>query len=249
MSDNSYDQPKGTQGTANQGVSAENVSESQEQTGREAYITKAEFEELKRQMQSQTDKAIHSSIESRLKQAKADADKAVQTSKAAGIELTPEQERAIRQQMTEKVLYADEPAASNQGQGQSNGDDYAWITDAADDIMEEYNVHISVRELKQIQSSNPADYLKKVRDMAKQKSAGHVPATQQSAPPTTPPDARTFFGSNVGSVPAPQTQDVLREGYLKEVKDYKAANPRASVENLYNIREKWLDKGWNGLTR
>jgi hypothetical protein len=247
MSDNSYNQPNGAQGTANSGVSAGNVSGSQEQNGSEAFITKAEFEELKRQMQSQTDKAIHSSIESRLKQARAEADKAVQTSKAAGIEITPEQERAILQELTNKVLYAEEPVASRQGQGQSNGDDYAWITDAADDIMEEYDVDLSVRELKQIQSANPAEYLKQVRAMAKQKSAGQGRAPQQPTPNNTPPDARTFFGSNVGGVPTPQTQDTLRDSYLKEINDFKAANPRATVDQLFDIREKWLSKGWNGV--
>lgn len=248
MSDQTYNQPNGATGQANPDVSSGNVSGSQEQSGNEEYITKAQFEAFQRQMQSQTDKAINSSVESRLRQVKNELDIALQANKAAGIEMTPEQERALRQQMTDRALYADEPPVSNQGQGQQSHDADAWITDAADDIMEEYDVHLSVRELRQIQTTNPADYLRKVRDMAKQKSAGRGTAPQQTTPATsTPPDTRTFLGGGVGTPPTPQTQDTLREAYKQEVKDFKAANPRATTEQLYNIREKWMDKGWGGI--
>ena len=248
MSEQTYNQPNGATGQANPDVSSGNVSGSQEQSGNEAFITKREFEAYQRQVQSQTDKAIHNSVESRLKQVKTELDIALQANKAAGIEMTPEQERALRQQMTDRALFADEPPASTQGQGQQSQDANAWITEAADDIMEEYNVHLTVRELQQIQTANPADYLRKVREMARQKSAGRGNAPQQTTPANTPPpDTRTFLGSSVGTPPTPQTQDTLREAYLKEVKDFKAANPRASVEQLYNIREKWMDKGWSGM--
>ncbi len=248
MSDQTYNQPNGATGQANSDVSSGNVSGSQEQSGNEGFITKAQFEAFQKQMQSQTDKAINNSVESRLRQVKAEFEKTLQANKAAGIEITPEQERNLRQQLTDQALYADEPAVSNQGQGQQSHDANAWITDAADDIMTEYDVHLSVRELQQIQATNPADYLRKVRDMAKQKSAGRGNAPQQTTPANTPPpDTRTFLGSSVGTPPTPQTQDTLREAYLKEIKDFKAANPRASVEQLYNIREKWMDKGWSGM--
>lgn len=248
MSDQTYNQPNGATGQANPDVSSGNVSGSQEQSGNEAFITKREFEAYQRQVQSQTDKAIHSSVESRLRQVKADFEKTLQANKAAGIEITPEQERNLRQQLTDQALYADEPAVSNQGQGQQSYDANAWITDAADDIMQEYDVHLQVRELKQIQATDPADYLRKVREMAKQKSAGRGTAPQQTAPANTnPPDTRTFLGGGVGSPPTPQTQDTLREEYLKEIKDFKAANPRATTEQLYNIRNKWMDKGWGGV--
>lgn len=248
MSDQAYNQPDGAAGQANPGVSLGNVSGSQEQSGNEAYITKAEFEAFQKQVQSQTDKAIHNSVESRLRKMSAELEKHLQANKAAGIELTPEQERALRQQMTDRALFADDPSPSdNQGQGQQSQDAYAWITEAADDIMEEYDVHLTVRELKQIQSQNPADYLKKVREMAKAKSAGRGAAPQQT-PPATPPDTRTFLGSGVGNVPTPQNQDTMRDSYIKEVSDFKAAHPYATTEQLYNIREKWLEKGWNGRT-
>ena len=248
MSDQTYNQPDGAQGQANPDVSSGNVSGSQEQSGNEAFITKREFEMFQKQVQSQTDKAIHNSVESRLRQVKAEFEKTLQANKAAGIEITPEQERNLRQQLTDRALYADETPSSNQGQGQQSHDANAWITDAADDIMTEYDVHLSVRELQQIQAANPADYLRKVRDMAKQKSAGRGTAPQQTAPANTPPpDTRTFLGGGVGTPPTPQTQDTLREAYKQEVKDFKAANPRATTEQLYNIREKWMDKGWGGI--
>jgi len=244
MSEQSYDQPNGAQGLAGSGVSAGNVSGNQEQNGSEAYITKKEFDALQRQLQSQTDKAINNSVDARLKQMKAELEKTLKANREAGIEIPPEKEAILRQQMIDRALFSDEVPASPRGQAQQ-GDALAWVTEAADDIMEELGVHISVRELQSIQGDTPASYLRQVRELAKRKASGRSDAP----PPTTPPDSRTFFGSNIGGVPTPQTQDTLRDAYLKEVNDFKTSHPRATTEQLFDIREKWLSKGWNGNTR
>lgn len=243
MSDQSYDQNDGALGSANPDVSRDNVSGSQEQNGSEVYITKKEFEALQRQLQSQTDKAINNSVEARLRKMKADLEQTLQANKAAGIEIPPEKEAALRQQMLDRALFADEAPASPRGQAQQ-GEVLAWVTEAADDIMEEYGVHIPVRELQAIRGDTPASYLKQVRDLAKRKASGR----SETPSPATPPDSRSFFGSNLGGVPAPQTQDTLRDAYLQEVTTFKASNPRATTEQLFNIREKYLSKGWNGVT-
>lgn len=242
MSDKSYDQNGGALGSANPDASRENVSDNQEQNG-EVYITKKEFEALQRQIQSQTDKAINSSVEFRLKQMKADLEKTLQANKAAGIEIPPEKEAILRQQMIDRALFSDEAPASPKGQAQQS-DALEWVTEAADDIMEEYGVHIPVRELQAIKGDTPASYLKQVRELAKRKASGRS-ETPQSA---TPPDSRTFFGSNLGGIPKPQPQDELRDAYLQEVSAFKANNPRATTEQLFEIREKYLSKGWNGNT-
>ena len=243
MSDKSYDQNDGAPGSANPDVSRDNVSGNQEQNGSEVYITKKEFEALQRQLQSQTDKAINNSVEARLRKMKADLEQTLQANKAAGIEIPPEKEAALRQQMLDRALFSDEAPASPKGQAQQ-GDALVWVTEAADDIMEEYGVHIPVRELQAINGDTPASYLKQVRELAKRKAAGRSETPQ----PTTPPDSRTFFGSNLGGVPTPQTQDVLRDAYLQEVTAYKTSHPRATTEQLFDIREKYLSKGWNGIT-
>lgn len=243
MSDKSYDLNDGAPGSANPVVSRENDSDNQDQSGSEAYITKKEFEALQRQIQSQTDKAINNSVEARLKQMKADLEKTLQANKAAGIEIPPEKEAILRQQMIDRALFSDEAPASPKGQAQQ-GDALAWVTEAADDIMEEYGVHIPVRELQAIKGDTPASYLKQVRELAKRKTSGRSETPQ----PTTPPDSRTFFGSNIGGVPTPQTQDTLRDAYLQEVTSFKSSHPRATTEQLFNIREKYLSKGWNGVT-
>lgn len=241
MSDKTYDQNDGVAGSANPDVSRENVSGNQEQSGSEAYITKKEFEALQRQLQSQTDKAINNSVEARLRQMRAELDKTLQANKAAGIEIPPEKEAILRQQMIDRALFSDEAPASPKGQAQQG--DLTWVTEAADDIMEEYGVHIPVRDLQSISADNPASYLKQVRELAKRKSGGRI---NEQPPSTTPPESRSFFGSNIGGVPTPQTQDTLRADYQKEIADYKATHPRATVEQLFDIREKWLSKGWNG---
>lgn len=248
MSERTFDQTDGAPEDANSVVSPGQASGKQEPSGAEVYITKQEFEALQRQLQSQTDKAIHNSMEARLKQLKADIDKTLKANRAAGIEISPEKEAMLRQKMLDQVLFEDEAPSAPKGQGQESQDDYAWITEAADDIMEEYGVHIPVRELRQLPSANPAEYLKQVRMLAKQKSAGRGISTPPPEP-NKPPDTRTFFGSNLGGVPTPETQDTLRAAYLKEVGEYKAAHPRATVEQLFDIREKWLSKGWNGITK
>lgn len=244
MSDNSYNQNDGASGSANPDVSRGNVSGDQEQNGGEAYITKKEFEALQRQIQSQTDKAINSSVESRLKLMKSELEKTLAATKAAGVEITPEKEAILRQQMIDKALFSDEAPASAKGQA-PQGDALAWVTEAADDIMEEYGVHIPVRELQSINGDTPASYLKQVRELAKRKASGRNDAPQ----PTTPPDSRTFFGSNIGGITKPPTQDTLRGAYLQEVNAYKASHPRATTEQLFDIREKYLAKGWNGISK
>lgn len=241
MSDKPYDQNDGVAGSANPDISRKNVSGNQEQSGSETYITKKEFEALQRQLQSQTDKAINNSVEARLRQMRAELDKTLQANKAAGIEIPPEKEAILRQQMLDQALFSDEAPASPKGQVQQG--DLTWVTEAADDIMEEYGVHIPVRDLQSINADNPASYLKQVRELAKRKSSGRQ-VEQPST--TTPPESRSFFGSNLGGVPTPQTQDTLRAAYQKEIADYKAAHPRATTEQLFDIREKWLSKGWNG---
>ena len=248
MSERTFDQADGAAEQANSAVSPGQASGQQEPSGAEVFITKQEFEAFQRQIQSQTDKAIHNSMEARLKQLKADIDKTLKANRAAGIEISPEKEAMLRQKMLDQVLFEDEAPSAPKGQGQESQDDYAWITEAADDIMEEYGVHIPVRELRQLPSSNPAEYLKQVRMLAKQKSAGRATSAPQPEP-TKPPDTRTFLGSSIGGVPTPETQETLRDAYLKEVNEFKAAHPRATVEQLFEIREKWLSKGWNGITR
>lgn len=243
MSDKSYNQNDGASGPANPDVSRENASGNQEQNGGEVYITKKEFEALQRQLQSQTDKAINNSVEARLRKMKADLEQTLQANRAAGIEIPPEKEAILRQQMIDRALFTDEAPASPKGQAQQ-GDALAWVTEAADDIMEEYGVHIPVRELQAISGDTPASYLKQVREIAKRKAAGRNEAPQS----TTPPDSRTFLGSDIGGAPTPQKQDALRDAYLQEVSAYKASHPRATTEQLFDIREKYLSKGWNGVT-
>ena len=244
MSDKSYDQNDGASGSANPDVSRGNASGTQEQTGSEVFITKKDFEALQRQLQSQTDKAINNSVDARLRQMKSELEKTLAATRAAGVEIPPEKEAILRQQMIDKALFADEAPASAKGQAQQS-DALAWVTEAADDIMEEYGVHIPVRELQAISGDTPASYLKQVRELAKRKASGRNDTTT----PTTPPDSRTFFGSNLGGVPTPQTQDTLRDAYLQEVNAYKASHPRATTEQLFDIREKYLSKGWNGISK
>ena len=191
MSERTFDQADGAPEDANSVVSPGQASGKQEPSGAEVYITKQEFEALQRQLQSQTDKAIHNSMEARPKQLKADIDKTLKANRAAGIEISPEKEAMLRQKMLDQVLFEDEAPSAPKGQGQESQDDYAWITEAADDIMEEYGVHIPVRELRQLPGSNPAEYLKQVRMLAKQKSAGRATSAPQPEP-TKPPDTRTF---------------------------------------------------------
>ena len=206
------------------------------------YLTRAEAQRLRqeitdevlRQTQSLTDKAA-SRIDKKLQDELKKIGDVIKLQRQAGIEITPEQERAMRQTAYDTVFSQlsdsepDHPKGQNTPSAPVGEDEKAMravaaaMNDLTDDIYKEVGVVVEQNdpEVELIDQSSPAAFLKSLRKAAEKKA-------QRIA---TPAEAR------ITSL-AKGTKTSLETQYAEE-----RAKIQGDVEALIQLKKKYRAKG------
>ena len=183
MTDQVYYQG-GANGSGNPDVSPETASTespspngaTQELNGNEP-VSKAELrqmlegvkQDVLRQTQSHTDK-LGSVLDKRIKSAQEKADTAINLAKASGVNLTPDQERIVRQTAVNEAMTArdDSPTVPEQGRQVEGADQSIFVQREVEKIFKRTGVYIDAEEANNLigRVDSPYEYLKKFEEIA-----------------------------------------------------------------------------------
>jgi len=182
MTDQVYYQG-GTKGSGNPEASPQTVSENtappsvvdQELNGNEP-VSKAELrqmlegvkQDVLRQTQSHTDK-LGSVLDKRIKSAQDKADTAINLAKASGVNLTPDQERIVRQTAVNEAMTArdDSPDVPDTGRQVGGADQGTFVQREVEKIFRKTGVYIDAEEANALIGGvdSPYEYLKKFEEI------------------------------------------------------------------------------------
>jgi hypothetical protein len=211
------------------------------------YLTREEVERLiaqtkediARQTQSLTDKAA-SRIDKRVKDGLENLNKVIALQKKAGIELTPEQERAARMQVYDEAIGSEDdslpglpPRAAQpgpvDGANQAQAAVVAFVNKQADKMMKKAGVELDASDPEAsmlVQDKGPDEYLDSL-EAALQKKAQRV---------KTPPEARI---PTLGSGAATN----LEAQYKAELEKVR----QGDVDGLFKLKQKYKKAGLTNI--
>lgn len=121
-----------------------------------------------RQAQSHTDK-LGSTLDKRIKSAQEKADMAIETVKASGVSLTPDQERTVRQTAVNEAMTArdDSPAQTPTGKQVESTPQETFVQREVEKIFKRTGVYIASDEANALigEVDSPYEYLKKFEEI------------------------------------------------------------------------------------
>ena len=254
MTDNVYYQG-GAKGSGNPDVSPQTVSEDasspngaiQELNGNEP-VSKAELRTLLesvkkeviesaiRQSQSHTDK-LGSVLDKRIKSAQEKADTAINLAKASGVNLTPDQERIVRQTAVNEAMTArdDSPDVPDKGRKVEDPDQSTFVQREVEKIFRRTGVYIAPEEANALigEVDSPYEYLKKFEEIV---------ADRANRPQAEARIATMFPAGN-----KPASIETLQRQYNQEMADIVAGKHptirRGQAAKIVELKNEYRKKG------
>jgi hypothetical protein len=125
-------------------------------------------QDVLRQTQSHTDK-LGSALDKRIKSAQEKADTAINLAKASGVNLSPEQERVVRQTAVNEAMAArdDSPAVPEQGRQVEGAEQSTYVQREVEKIFRKTGVYIAPEDANALigEVDSPYEYLKKFEEI------------------------------------------------------------------------------------
>lgn len=254
MTDNVYYQG-GAKGSGNPDVSPQQVSADalppsdamQELNGNEP-VSKSELrallesvkkevtENVLRQSQSHTDK-LGSILDKRIKSAQEKADTAITLAKASGVNLTPDQERAISQAAVNEVLTArdDSPAEAPAGKQVESADQGSFVQREVEKIFRRTGVYLAAEEANALigEADSPYEYLKKFEEIC----------ADRANRPQAEARIATMFPAGSKPVGTENLQRQYAEEMALVVSGKHPTVRRGNAMQITQLKHKYRDKG------
>lgn len=250
MTDNVYYQG-GAKGSGNPDVSPQTVSTeaaspndaTQELNGNEP-VSKAELKSLLesvkqdvlRQTQSHTDK-LGSVLDKRIKSAQEKADTAINLAKASGVNLTPEQERVVRQTAVNEAMTVrdDSPAETPTGKQVESANQDTFVQREVEKIFRRTGVYVPAEEANALigEVDSPYEYLKKFEEICAERS--------------NRPQAEARIATMFPSGAKPATESALQQQYDQEIRLVNTGKHptvrRGNVQQVTALKNEYRKKG------